>query len=270
MEQYDIIALMTNKRKIFAVLLFIVIITGLILLYSGFFNFHAPDLRTYKGWMPLLIGTAALVDSVNPCAFSILFLSITFLFGLGRSREDIIKAGFAYIFGIFMTYVLIGLGLLKVLSFFNTPHLMSMIGASAIIAFGLIGLINEFFPNFPLKLKIPKFAYGNIARLLEKATLPAALLLGFVVGLFEFPCTGGPYLYVLGLLHDQGSYYKGMVYLLFYNLIFVSPLIVILAISANKKVLQTIDSVRRAETKQARIWLALIMILLGSLIFVIN
>ena len=261
---------MINKRKILAMATFAVIIIGIILLYSGFFNFHAPDLRTYKGWMPALIGIAALVDSVNPCAFSVLFLSVTFLFSLGKSRKEIIKAGLAYIFGIFATYVLIGLGVLKVLSLFNIPNLMSKIGATAIIIFGVIALINEFLPNFPIKLKIPSFAYGNIAKLMEKATLPAALLLGFVVGLFEFPCTGGPYLFVLGLLHDQGNYFKGLAYLLFYNLIFVLPLLVILAVSVNKKVLEAVDGVRRAETKQARIWLALIMILLGSLVFVIN
>jgi len=259
-----------DKNKIFAIAIFTIVIGGLILLYSGVFKFHAPDLRTYTGWMPALIGTAALIDSVNPCAFSILFLSITFLFGLGKSRRDIVKAGITYIFGIFITYVLIGLGILKVLSFFNIPHLMSTLGASAIIAFGVVALINELFPNFPIKLKIPKFAYGNIAKLLEKATLPAALLLGIVVGLFEFPCTGGPYLFVLGLLHDQNNYLRGLVYLLFYNIIFVLPLIVILIIAINKKVLQAVDAVRRAETKQARIWIALIMILLGSLIFVIN
>src|SRR3989344_7196863 len=115
-----------NKRKIIAVIIFIIAFVGLILLYSGYFNFHAPDFRTYKGWMPALIAIAALVDSVNPCAFSVLFLSITFLFGLGRSRNDIIKMGLLYIFGIFTTYILIGLGVLKVLSLFNIPHLMSL------------------------------------------------------------------------------------------------------------------------------------------------
>lgn len=261
---------MIEKRKIVAISIFALAIIGLILLYSGYFKIQAPDLRTYTGWMPTLIGIAALVDSVNPCAFSVLFLSITFLFGLGRSRREIVIMGLTYIFGIFATYVLIGLGVLKVLTLFNIPHLMSLLGAIAIMTFGSVGLINEFFPNFPIKLKIPKFAYGNIARLMEKATLPAALLLGFAVGLFEFPCTGGPYLFVLGLLHDQNNYLKGVMYLLFYNFIFVLPLIIILAISANKKVLQAVDSFRRAETKEARIWLALIMIFLGALIFVIN
>ena len=173
-------------------------------------------------------------------------------------------------FGIFATYVLIGLGILRVLSIFNIPNLMSKIGASCIILFGLINLINEFAPNFPIKLKIPNFAYGRIATLMEKATLPATFILGVVVGLFEFPCTGGPYLFVLGLLHDQQSFLKGFAYLIFYNLVFVLPLFIALLIASNRKVLDTMDSVRRAETKQARIWLSLIMILLGSLVFMIN
>jgi cytochrome c-type biogenesis protein len=261
---------MYNKNKIFAITLFVLIIIGLILLYSGFFHLHIPDIRTYKGWMPILIGTAALVDSVNPCAFSVLFLTITFLFGLGRKRRDIIWAGLAYVFGIFATYVLIGLGFLKALSLFNIPNLMSKIGATAIIIFGLIAFINEFFPNFPIKLKIPKFAYGRIAILVEKATLPTSFILGIVVGLFEFPCTGGPYLFVLGLLHDQHNILKGFIYLMFYNFMFVLPLLVALGIAVNKKVLDKMDNIRRAETKQARIWIALIMILLGSFVFMIN
>ncbi|MFA5934488.1 MAG: cytochrome c biogenesis protein CcdA [Candidatus Paceibacterota bacterium] len=261
---------MLNKNKIIAIVTFTLLIGAIFLLYSGVFNFHAPDIRTYKGWMPVLIAIAALVDSVNPCAFSVLFLTIAFLFGMGKSRQNILKAGFLYIFGIFLTYVLIGLGLLKVLSFFNIPNFMSRVGASAIILFGAVGLINEFLPNFPIKLKIPNFAYGKIAVFIEKATLPAAFGLGFLVGLFEFPCTGGPYLFVLGLLHDQNNFFKGLVYLLFYNLIFVSPLFIILLISANKRILNNVDAIRRAETKQARIWLALIMVLLGALIFMIQ
>lgn len=259
-----------NKNKVLAIGIGVIAILFLILLYSGVFNFHAPDLRTYKGWMPALIGIAALIDSVNPCAFSILFLTVAFLFSLNKGRRKIVEAGLAYIFGIFLTYTLIGLGVLKVLSFFNIPNLMSKVGATAIIAFGVVGLINEFFPNFPIKLKIPKIAYGEIAKLVEKATIPAAFFLGFVVGLFEFPCTGGPYLFVLGLLHDQSNFYRGLIYLIFYNFIFVLPLLIALIISVNRKVLDAMDKVRRAETKQARIWIAVIMIVLGALIFVIQ
>src|SRR3989338_4627854 len=70
----------------------------------------------------VLIIAAALVDSVNPCAFSVLLITIAFLFSLGQDRMKIAKVGAAYIFAIFIVYILIGLGILKTLYLFNTPH----------------------------------------------------------------------------------------------------------------------------------------------------
>ena len=260
---------MIDKNKISALAFFVSVIIFFGVLYSGVLNLHAPDIRTYHGWLPALIAIAALVDSVNPCAFSVLFITIAFLFSLGRSRRKIFEAGLAYIFGIFATYVLIGLGVLHVLNVFNIPNIVSKVGAGAIILFGLINLTNEFIPNFPIKLKIPAFAYSKIGTFVEKATLSASLGLGFLVGIFEFPCTGGPYLFVLGLLHDQSSILKGFVYLIFYNLVFVLPLFIALVIASNRKVLDTMDDLRKAETKKARVWLAVIMILLGVFIFML-
>jgi len=66
-----------------------------------------------------IITTAALVDSVNPCAFSVLILTIAFLFTLGRDRLNIFKIGLLYIIGIFIVYILIGLGILQTLQIFT-------------------------------------------------------------------------------------------------------------------------------------------------------
>ena len=99
--------------------------------------------------------------------------------------------------------------------------------------------------------------------------MPASLLLGVIVGLFEFPCTGGPYLFVLSLLHDQATYWQGFGYLLVYNFIFVLPLIIILAVSTNRAVLERVDALRKVETKKYRILLMLILALMGALILFI-
>ncbi len=259
-----------NNRKRTAIIILILAVIFLALLYSGVFHFKIPTIKEYKGWLPGLIAVSALIDSTNPCAFSVLFLTMAFLFSLGRSRENIFWAGFSFVFGIFATYVLIGLGFLKALSLFQVPDLLTKIGAGAIIAFGLTGFLDQIIPHFPIKLKIPEFAYNKIAALVEKATIPTTLFLGFIVGIFEFPCTGGPYLFVLGLLHDHATFIKGLGYLFFYNIVFVLPLFIALIIASNKKVLEAMDEVRRAETKEARIWLSLAMILLGMLIFVIQ
>ncbi|KKQ35427.1 MAG: hypothetical protein US50_C0015G0019, partial [Candidatus Nomurabacteria bacterium GW2011_GWB1_37_5] len=52
-------------------------------------------------WLLPLIGITALVDSINPCAFSILLLTIAFLLSIGRMRSSILKIGGIYIFGVF-------------------------------------------------------------------------------------------------------------------------------------------------------------------------
>lgn len=220
-------------------------------------------------WLLPLVGIAALIDSINPCAFSILLLTIAFLLSIGKMRSSILKIGSFYVLGIFAVYILIGLGILQVLHLFNTPHFMAKVGASLLIVLGAINLINEFFPSFPIKIRIPRGAHQKMAELMEKASLPTAFLLGALVGLCEFPCTGGPYLMVLGLLHDQGTYFSGLGYLLLYNLIFILPLIIILLIASDNALLEKVKEWKKSENKNMRVWGGIATIILGAIIFLL-
>ncbi len=217
----------------------------------------------------LIITTAALVDSVNPCAFSVLILTIAFLFTLGRDRLNILKIGLLYIFGIFIVYILIGLGILQTLQIFNIPNFMGKVGASLLIIWGIIELLGAIFPNFPIKLKIPQGSHRTMAKLMEKGSAPTAFLLGGFVGLCEFPCTGGPYLLVLGLLHDQATFWKGLGYLIYYNLVFILPLIIILLIANNKTLLEKTQKWKSENMKGMRYISSLAMIILGIVIFLL-
>ena len=257
-----------NPRLVFLVVLAI-LFTGVIV----FFRFGGTgteilwNLSDGGKWMLPLVGIAALIDSINPCAFSILLLTIAFLFTLGQMRSGILRIGGSYILGVFVIYVLIGLGILQALHLFNTPHFMAKVGASLLIAFGAINVINEFFPSFPIKLRVPHAAHRKIAELMEKASMPTAFFLGVLVGLCEFPCTGGPYLMVLGLLHDQATYLKGLGYLLLYNLIFVLPLVIILFIASEEKLLAKIRAWQSRENRLMRFGGGVAMVLLGIIIF---
>jgi cytochrome c biogenesis protein CcdA len=248
-------------------LVFFLLVFGLI--YTGIIDINYLDLKSKIDFLPFLIVAAAFLDSINPCAFSVLFITLAFLFSLGQSRSQIIKTGLVYVLGIFLTYILIGLGILKVLTIFNIPNSMAKIGAIIIILFGAINMINEFFPKFPIKLKLPDASHNKVGELITKATIPAAFILGLLVGMFEFPCTGGPYLLVLGLLHDEASFMRGFWYLVLYNIIFVLPLLIAIFISTDKPILEKLDKLRRMETKRSRIWVSLIVIALGLVVFLI-
>jgi cytochrome c biogenesis protein CcdA len=219
-----------------------------------------------RWFLPVLV-VAALTESLNPCAYSVLLLTIAFLFSMGRVRSDILKVGTVYILGIFLVYIGVGLGALQALHIFNTPHIVAKIGALLLLVLGFINLINAFFPKFPVKLSIPKSAHGAMAKLMGKGSIPTAFVLGALVGLSEFPCTGGPYIVVLGLLHDNATRLIGLAYLLLFNVIFVIPLVIFLLIASEKSLLEKVQAWKRSETGNMRFWSGVIMVVLGLIIF---
>src|SRR3989344_1317270 len=86
-----------------------IILLGLVLLFK-FGNFGTRALWSLSNegkWLLPLVGVSALIDSINPCAFSILILTIAFLFSIGKMRTNILKIGGSYIAGIFFVYMLI-------------------------------------------------------------------------------------------------------------------------------------------------------------------
>lgn len=257
-----------NKKFVQLIILLLILIGGVLFLKTGTFGTNALWKISEQGsWLLPLVFVSALIDSINPCAFSILLITIAFLISIKSNRLRILLIGGVYIFGIFLVYILIGLGILHTLHLFNTPHFMAKVGATVLILFGAINLVNELFPSFPIKLRIPGSAHKSIGTLMEKASLPTALLLGILVGLCEFPCTGGPYLMVLGLLHDSATYLIGFLYLILYNIVFILPLVIILFIASDTGVLAKVERWRAERMKEVRLVSGIIMVLLGVLIF---
>lgn len=203
-----------------------------------------------------LVTVAALVDSINPCAISILILTIAFLLSLGAIKSRIVGIGGAYIAGLYLVYLLIGLGILQALHLFNTPHFMARLGAVLLVGLGVLHLVG-------ISIKLPAATHRPIAGLMHRGTLVGAFLLGGLVGVCEFPCTGGPYLMVLGLLHDQGTYLRGLGYLIYYNLIFVLPLVAILAVAGTATTLERIQEFTKTHHRATRILTGLALIGLG-------
>jgi cytochrome c biogenesis protein CcdA len=256
------------KRLLITLSIVVIAIIGITLLkQSGGVGSFLWDISNKGAWLLPLVLVAALLDSVHPCSFSILLITIAFLFGMQMTRKRILQIGGTYIAGIFSAYLLIGLGILKTLNFFNVPHFMGKLGAVMLLIFGLINILGELFPNFPIKLKLPSAAHGKMANLMEKASIPAAFGLGILVGICQFPCMGGPYLMVIGLLHDKMTYFSGFGYLTLYNFILIIPLAVVLWIAANKLIVDKMQAWKKENTKGVKFWAGLIMVVLGAIIF---
>jgi len=125
-------------------------------------------------------------------------------------------------------------GVLTSLDFFTRQHIPARFGALFAILFGLWMLKDYFLPELGWRLQAPA-RVGAIAReMAKKATLPALIVGGFLIGLCTVPCSGAVYLGVLSLLALQPTAAQGYAYLVLYNVVFVLPLLVILIAASSR------------------------------------
>ena len=99
---------MTKKLFILSAIALVLAAGVIMLKSSGQSAGWLWDISQSGAWFLPLVIVAALIDSINPCAFSILILTIAFLVSLGRLRPGILKIGLMYILGIFVIYLMIG------------------------------------------------------------------------------------------------------------------------------------------------------------------
>lgn len=215
------------------------------------------------GLLPAVIVTG-LLDSINPCAFAVILLLIAFLFTLRKSRGQVLKLGFVYVAMIFLVYFAIGLGLLRTVRLSDDPHLVARAGSWLLIGLGVLNLIEYFFPAFPIKLHMPAIAGERANELIRKATVPATVAAGFLVGLCTFPCSGGIYVSIITLLNAQTTAVWGVGYLLLYNVMFVLPLVAILLAVGNRSAAKSLARWERTNSLRIRLWYGLIMVALGA------
>ncbi|RLD17600.1 MAG: hypothetical protein DRI36_03365, partial [Caldiserica bacterium] len=78
---------------------------------------------------------AALLDGINPCAFSVIIIMITYLSLFGRNKNFILISGILYTFGVFITYFLFGLGLLRFLKELSSVEILRRI---LFLVFGIL------------------------------------------------------------------------------------------------------------------------------------
>ena len=225
-------------------------------------DIHLPTLG-------LVVGSA-LVDSINPCAIGVLILMISVIMGQKHKVAKMLLLGGLYIFAIFITYLLAGLGLLYFLAkipLFITEYLSIFVGL-LIIIFGFFEIKDYFWYGRGFSLGIPPVFMDTIHRLSKNVTIPGVFLMGAFVAGVELPCTGAPYLAIITILSLNFDFTAFML-LVLYNIIFVAPLIVILLMVAGGLQLKAVSGWRHESRGLMRLGIGLLMVALGWLLILI-
>jgi cytochrome c biogenesis protein CcdA/glutaredoxin len=218
-----------------------------------------PELRVAA------IVTAAIADSVNPCVLAIMIFLLIYLTSISGTKRRILKVALAYIGVVYLTYFLAGFGIFAAVQEAGVISLFYRAAAGVAIGFGLLNLKEFFFYGKGPSLRIPRKVKPMIEKFVRRASVPSAMILGFAATIFELPCTGGPYLLILAMLANELTRLAAIPYLLLYNLIFVLPLFLILALAYKGFSLEEIERWRKERRKFLRLIIGLVTIGLGSI-----
>ena len=228
---------------------------------SGGLPFHISPAQPVDLTLPAIV-IAAIIDSINPCAFAVLIFLLAYLTSLGERRR-ILKVGVTYIATVFIVYFVAGLGLLTVVQQLGYTGIVFTIAAVIAILAGLINIAEVLLKREIFTLAIPVSKKAAIDEYVKRASVPSAIILGAVVSMVELPCTGGVYLAILGLIGDRMTLIEGIPYLLLYNLIFVLPLILILLVVYWGGTPERMEAYRAGSRRWVRLLIGFMMVALG-------
>src|SRR3989338_2558492 len=195
---------------------------------------------------------------------------VSVILGGGKSIRRMLFLGGLYILSVFIVYLLAGLGMLFFLSNLQlalTEYLSIGVGL-LIILVGLVEIKDYFWYGRGFSLSIPGYFAKKLHNYASRATIPGVILLGAFVSAVELPCTGAPYLAIITLL-SQYFDFTAFLLLVLYNLVFVSPLIIILLLVAGGVKLQKINAWMHKNKPYMRLLMGLLLIAMGWLLMLI-
>jgi len=210
-------------------------------------------IERFKSFGILAILLAGLVEGMNPCALATLVFFISYLTMVGQKRKEIFMAGMGFSASSFGTHLLLGFGILNFIQYFSFFPLFSRIVYLITFIFSLFLGIFSLYDYIQLKkgrpskmrLQIPDFLKKRIHRIIRTRSsefegneetqlarlLIIAIFIGFIVTLLQSTCTSQVYLptllFVTNIPSLRGS---AFLYLIFYNLIYILPLLAIFGI----------------------------------------
>jgi thiol-disulfide isomerase/thioredoxin len=247
---------------------------------------EANPAEAFKTFTLAAIIINGLVDGINPCAFAVIVFFVSFLSVYGYNKREVIYVGTAYCLAVFITYILLGLGLFNVLyaleGFQLAIRVFYILTAAVCFIFFFLSVYDfimyiktkdgkAMLLRLPdnLKVRINKII-GFFLRDKEKSTprlIIASLAVGFAVSLVEAVCTGQVYVPTIVLIMKEPAFrLRAFLYILIYNLLFIFPLLVTFALTVAGQKSQTLNNFFRKNLGLTKVLLSLVFLGLGIMI----
>jgi len=217
------------------------------------------------------ITALALADSVNPCAIAVLTMVLmSILIQNPNKKRRVLYAGLAFVASVYIGYLFYGIIIIqffKTFAQFLRESSNIVYNGLAIFAMILGGLnIKDFFyyKKGGIATEMPIWMRPKVKQIIQRIISPSgAFVIGFLVTLFLLPCTIGPYIVASGLLSELGTL-GAIPWLLYYNIVFVLPMIaVVLIVYFGFREVEEISGWKELNIKRLHLIAGILLFLVG-------
>jgi len=244
--------------------------------------------KYFKNLGPFAIMAAGFIDGINPCAFTVIVFFMSFLFFQGYKKGSIAAVGMSFIIAVFVTYLLLGIGLFSWLHVMKGYQLLTRIISISIgtlsIIFGVLSIYDAVVflkkgESEDMVLHLPKSLKNKVQYIIGEqyrikkdkqantsvfALIASALAVGFIISLFESVCTGQMYLpTIVFVLKTTPHKIHALGYLILYNFMFTVPLIAIYCLALAGVSSQSFTAIMKKNMFLIKIFLAAMFLFLG-------
>ncbi len=205
--------------------------------------------------LPVFTIIIAGLDAFNPCAFFVLLLLLSLLTN-AKDRKRMLLVGGIFVFFSGFIYFIFMAAWLNIFLYLGELRFITIIAALVATGVSLINIKDYFLFKKGVSLSIPDSAkpglYGRVRGLMNASSLPTlimgTIMLAVVANSYELLCTSGfPMVFTRILTLNDLPSWGHYLYLAFYNIIYVIPLMIIVLLF-----IKTLGS-RKLSEKEGRI-----------------
>jgi len=226
---------------------------------------------------------AGLVDGVNPCAFAVILFLVSYLtLTGGMGRRQALGYGLAFCAGVFICYLLIGLGFVKLL------HVLQQGRAAFRVVLVVTGILclgfaaaagvdviraRRYGPG-AMQFGMPKAVKALVHSLIRENVgrgflLVSAFVLGVAVSGLELVCTGQIYLPAIIFMNSTAPGAGTLGLLLLYNVMFILPLLAVVFLGVYGLGSKRLGEWGRQHAVLMRLLVGIVVLVLGVAMLVL-
>ena len=241
-------------------------------------------IERFKRWSLSAVLIAGLIDGINPCAFATIIFLVSYLTFAGKKAKEILLYGTVFTFGVFIAYLLVGLGLMTFLHQLSSFPLITKGVYLFIALFALtLGIISLY--DYILfrrgqvakwKLQLPMGLKKKIHEIIrEQARFKGGFLAtfgaGFIIAVCTVICTGQVYLPTIGFVMSIPELRKNAVFnLVLYNIMYIVPLVGVFILTFFGVTSEKMAFVTKKHTGTVKLLTALLFFALAGLLFFLH